>query len=123
MASDHDREQESQDRGATTPLRSTYPVPSSAEALVRIHRSVEHRHRVRERSAFGVFRRSRRGLVVRPLGSVPMVLSDSAIRRLIEAGHIGIDPYDPALMQPSSLDVRVDRFFRVFRNSCYPTST
>ena len=49
-----------------------------------------------------------------------MVLSDGAIRRLIEAGRIGIDPYDPALMQPSSLDVRADRFFRVFRNSRYP---
>ncbi len=49
-----------------------------------------------------------------------MVLSDGAIRRLIEAGRIGIDPYDPELQQPSSLDVRVDRFFRVFRNSRYP---
>jgi len=49
-----------------------------------------------------------------------MVLSDSAIRRLVEAGRIGIEPYDPALMQPSSLDVRVDRLFRVFRNSRYP---
>jgi dCTP deaminase len=49
-----------------------------------------------------------------------MVLSDRVIRRLIEAGRIGIDPYDPALMQPSSLDVRVDRLFRVFRNSRYP---
>ncbi|RDI75607.1 deoxycytidine triphosphate deaminase [Gaiella occulta] len=49
-----------------------------------------------------------------------MVLSDRAIRRLVEAGGIGIDPYDPALLQPSSLDVRVDRLFRVFRNSRYP---
>lgn len=49
-----------------------------------------------------------------------MVLSDRAIRRLIEEGRIGIDPYDPVLMQPSSLDVRVDRLFRVFRNSRYP---
>ena len=49
-----------------------------------------------------------------------MVLSDSAIRRLIDAGRIVIDPYDPSLMQPSSLDVRVDRLFRVFRNSRYP---
>ena len=49
-----------------------------------------------------------------------MVLSDSAIRRLIDAGRIGIDPYDATLMQPSSLDVRVDRIFRVFRNSRYP---
>jgi dCTP deaminase len=49
-----------------------------------------------------------------------MVLPDRVIRRLIEDGRIGIDPYDPALMQPSSLDVRVDRLFRVFRNSRYP---
>ena len=49
-----------------------------------------------------------------------MVLSDGAIRRHIEAGEIGIEPYEPALMQPSSLDVRVDRYFRVFRNSRYP---
>jgi dCTP deaminase len=49
-----------------------------------------------------------------------MVLSDRAIRRLVEEGRIGIDPYDAALMQPSSLDVRVDRLFRVFRNSRYP---
>jgi dCTP deaminase len=49
-----------------------------------------------------------------------VVLSDRTIRRLIAEGRIGIDPYDPALMQPSSLDVRVDRYFRVFRNSRYP---
>ena len=49
-----------------------------------------------------------------------MVLSDSAIQRLIAEGRIGIDPYDETLMQPSSLDVRVDRLFRVFRNSRYP---
>ena len=30
------------------------------------------------------------------------------------------DPYDPALLQPSSVDVRVDRYFRVFRNNLYP---
>ena len=46
-----------------------------------------------------------------------MVLSDRAIRRLIDAGRIVIDPFDAALMQPASLDVRVDRLFRVFRNS------
>ena len=49
-----------------------------------------------------------------------MVLSDRTIRRLLDEGRIGIDPYDSALMQPSSLDVRVDRYFRVFRNSRYP---
>ena len=49
-----------------------------------------------------------------------MVLSDRTIRRLLDEGRIGIDPYAPELMQPSSLDVRVDRYFRVFRNSRYP---
>ena len=49
-----------------------------------------------------------------------MVLSDGAIRRLLTEGRIGIDPFEPDLMQPSSLDVRVDRYFRVFRNSRYP---
>ena len=49
-----------------------------------------------------------------------MVLSDRTIRRLLGEGRIEIDPYDDSLMQPSSVDVRVDRFFRVFRNSRYP---
>jgi dCTP deaminase len=49
-----------------------------------------------------------------------MVLSDRTIRRLIGEGRIGIEPYDPGLLQPSSVDVRVDRLFRVFRNSRYP---
>ena len=49
-----------------------------------------------------------------------VVLSDRTIRRLIDDGRIGIEPYDESLMQPSSLDVRVDRWFRVFRNSRYP---
>jgi dCTP deaminase len=49
-----------------------------------------------------------------------MVLSDRTIRRLLEEGQIGIDPFDDELVQPSSVDVRVDRFFRVFRNSRYP---
>jgi dCTP deaminase len=49
-----------------------------------------------------------------------MVLSDRTITRLIDEGRIEIDPYDPSLVQPSSVDVRVDRFFRVFRNNRYP---
>ena len=48
-----------------------------------------------------------------------MVLSDRTIRRLIAAGEIEIDPFDESLVQPSSVDVRVDRYFRVFRNSRY----
>jgi dCTP deaminase len=49
-----------------------------------------------------------------------VVLSDRTIERLLGEGRIGIDPYDPSLLQPSSVDVRVDRYFRVFRNSRYP---
>jgi dCTP deaminase len=49
-----------------------------------------------------------------------VVLSDKTIREQLAAGRIEIDPYDPALLQPSSVDVRVDRYFRVFRNSRYP---
>ena len=49
-----------------------------------------------------------------------MVLSDRTIRRLLSEGRIGIDPYAEELLQPSSVDVRVDRLFRVFRNSRYP---
>ena len=49
-----------------------------------------------------------------------MVLSDRTIRRLLDEGRIGIAPYDESLVQPSSVDVRVDRYFRVFRNSRYP---
>ena len=49
-----------------------------------------------------------------------MVLSDRTIATLIADGRIGIDPYDDALLQPSSVDVRVDRTFRVFHNARYP---
>ena len=49
-----------------------------------------------------------------------MVLSDNTIRAEIDAGRIVIDPYDASLVQPSSVDVRVDNRFRVFQNSRYP---
>jgi len=49
-----------------------------------------------------------------------VVLSDRTIARLIGEGRIGIDPYDDSLLQPSSVDVRVDRYFRVFHNARYP---
>jgi dCTP deaminase len=48
-----------------------------------------------------------------------MVLSDRTIARLLEAERIVIEPYDESLLQPSSVDVRVDRFFRVFHNARY----
>jgi dCTP deaminase len=49
-----------------------------------------------------------------------MILSDISIRAAIETGRIGIDPFDPTMVQPSSVDVRVDRYFRVFENHRYP---
>ena len=49
-----------------------------------------------------------------------MVLSDRTIRTEIEAGRIAIDPFDATLVQPSSVDVRVDRKFRVFHNARHP---
>jgi deoxycytidine triphosphate deaminase len=49
-----------------------------------------------------------------------VVLSDRTIRRLLDEGRIEIDPFDETLVQPSSVDVRVDRFFRVFHNARYP---
>jgi dCTP deaminase len=49
-----------------------------------------------------------------------VVLSDRTIARLLEERRIVIEPYDESLLQPSSVDVRVDRFFRVFHNARYP---
>jgi dCTP deaminase len=49
-----------------------------------------------------------------------VLLSDKDIRAEIESGRVVIDPYDPAMIQPSSIDVRLDRFFRVFENHKYP---
>lgn len=49
-----------------------------------------------------------------------MLLSDKDIRTEIDAGRVRIDPFDPAMIQPSSIDVRLDRYFRVFENHRYP---
>ena len=48
------------------------------------------------------------------------MLSDGSIRAEIEAGRIVLDPLDLTLVQPSSVDVRVDRRFRVFHNARRP---
>jgi dCTP deaminase len=47
------------------------------------------------------------------------VLSDRDIRLALEAGEIAIRPYQPANLQPSSVDLHLDRSFRVFRNNRY----
>ncbi|MDH6580387.1 dCTP deaminase [Kitasatospora sp. MAP5-34] len=49
-----------------------------------------------------------------------MLLSDKDIRTEIDKGRVVIDPFDPSMVQPSSIDVRLDRFFRVFENHKYP---
>lgn len=48
-----------------------------------------------------------------------VLLSDRDLRKELEAGRLLIEPYDPAMLQPSSIDVRLDRYFRVFDNTKY----
>jgi dCTP deaminase len=45
-----------------------------------------------------------------------MILSDRTIREELDAGRIQIDPLDLTCIQPSSVDLHIDRYFRVFRN-------
>ena len=49
-----------------------------------------------------------------------MLLSDRDIRKEIESGRVGIAPFEADMVQPSSVDVRIDRYFRVFENHRYP---
>ena len=49
-----------------------------------------------------------------------MLLSDRDITAQLAEGRIGLDPYDASLVQPSSIDVRLDKFFRLFDNHKYP---
>ena len=49
-----------------------------------------------------------------------MILSDVTIKAELKAGRIVIDPLDERDVQPSSVDLRVDRYFRVFRNDHTP---
>ncbi|HMQ66664.1 MAG TPA: dCTP deaminase, partial [Arachnia sp.] len=50
-----------------------------------------------------------------------MLLSDRDIRTAVDAGDIRLDPWDPAMVQPASVDVRLDKYFRVFENHRYPS--
>jgi dCTP deaminase len=45
-----------------------------------------------------------------------VILSDRTIKEEIAAKRVIIDPFDERAIQPSSVDLRIDRFFRVFRN-------
>lgn len=49
-----------------------------------------------------------------------MLLSDTDIRAQIAAGRVVLEPYDEAMVQPASVDVRLDRLFRLFDNHRYP---
>ncbi|MBI4944704.1 MULTISPECIES: dCTP deaminase [unclassified Kineosporia] len=49
-----------------------------------------------------------------------MLLSDRDIRAQLEAGRVLLDPLDVEMIQPSSVDVRIDRYFRLFDNHKYP---
>ena len=48
-----------------------------------------------------------------------MLLSDRDIRAEIAAGRVAVEPFAESMVQPSSVDVRLDRFFRVFENHKY----
>lgn len=49
-----------------------------------------------------------------------MLLSDRDIRSQVDQGRIKVDPWEADFVQPSSLDVRLDKFFRMFDNHRYP---
>jgi dCTP deaminase len=49
-----------------------------------------------------------------------VLLSDRDIKAEIDTERVRLDPYDPGMIQPSSIDVRLDKFFRLFDNHKYP---
>ena len=51
---------------------------------------------------------------------VGVLLSDRDIRAEIDGERVRLQPYDEAMVQPSSIDVRLDKFFRLFDNHKYP---
>jgi len=51
--------------------------------------------------------------------SAIVLLSDRDIKAEIQAGRVKVEPFTDAMVQPSSVDVRLDRFFRVFENHKY----
>ncbi|MDX6639803.1 MAG: dCTP deaminase, partial [Solirubrobacteraceae bacterium] len=44
------------------------------------------------------------------------VLSDASIRELVSSGRVKIEPWDDAMVQPASVDLRLGSSFRVFHN-------
>ncbi len=51
---------------------------------------------------------------------MPVLLSDRDIHTQIDSGRVRLDPWDPQMVQPSSVDFRLDRYFRLFDNHKYP---
>ena len=49
-----------------------------------------------------------------------MLLSDRDLRAEIDGGRVALEPFDAGMIQPSSIDVRLDRLFRTFENHKYP---
>jgi dCTP deaminase len=49
-----------------------------------------------------------------------VLLSDRDIRAELKSGRVVLDPFDDEMVQPSSVDVRIDRYFRLFDNHKYP---
>ncbi|MYW43034.1 dCTP deaminase, partial [Streptomyces sp. SID161] len=48
-----------------------------------------------------------------------MLLSDRDLRQAIDTGRLSLTPYDEAMLQPASIDVRLDKSFLVFENHRY----
>ena len=48
-----------------------------------------------------------------------MLLSDRDIRAELDSGRVQLDPLDRSMVQPASVDVRLDRYFRLFDNHRY----
>jgi dCTP deaminase len=48
-----------------------------------------------------------------------VLLSDRDLLGVLESGGLRLDPFEPALLQPSSIDVRLDRVFGIFNNHLY----
>lgn len=48
-----------------------------------------------------------------------MLLSDRDLRTQVDSGRVRLDPWDPSMIQPASIDVRLDRHFRIFENHRY----
>lgn len=48
-----------------------------------------------------------------------VLISDRDIRSLVEQGQVILDPWDPDMLQPASVDIRLDRYFRIFDNHKY----